>query len=80
MFQAIAKCNNRTSYVLGEITPEEAELASYDDSTFTCQGIYLLAVDNENPGEPAKVLARFASEEAAIHLAKFFRANGFLER
>ena len=80
MFQAIAKCTNRTSYVLGEITKVEAELASYDDSAFARQGIYLVAVDNENPREPGRVLARFASEEAAAHLANFFRANGFLER
>lgn len=79
MFQVIAKDTNHTSYVLGEITKQEAELASYDDSTFTCQGIYLLAVNNYNPREPGKILARFASEEAAAHLARFFRANGFLE-
>lgn len=80
MFQAIAKCTNRTTYVLGELSRQEAELAAYDDSTFPRQGIYLLAVDNENPKGPGKVLARFASEEAATHLANFFRVNGFLER
>ena len=79
-FQAVAKCTNRTTYVLGEITKEEAELASYDDTTFARQGVYLVAVDNENPKEPGRVLARFASEEAAAHLANFFRVNGFLER
>lgn len=80
MFQAIARCTNRTSYALGELTREEADLASYDDSSFTRQGLYLVAIDNENPREPGKVLARFASEEAATHLADFFRTNGFLER
>lgn len=80
MFQVIAKCTNRTSYVLGEITKQEAEMASYDDSTLACQDLCLLAVNNENPAEPGTVIARFVSEEAAAHLANFFRANGFLER
>ena len=79
MFQAIAKCSNRTSYVLGEITRDEADIALYDDSTFTRQGLYLIAIDNQKPRAPGKVLARFASEEAAAHLANFFRTNGYLE-
>ena len=80
MFQIVARNSNRTSYVLGEITAQEAELAANDDTSFTCRGLYLMAVDNENPRAPARVLAKFASEEAAMNLATFFRSNGFLER
>ena len=80
MFQVVARNTNRTSYGLGEITAKEAEIAAYDDSAFTCQGLYLVEVDNEAPRKPARVLAKFASEEAAASLAAFFRSNGFLER
>ena len=38
-----------------------------------------MEVDNETPNEPARVLAKFASEEAALNLANFLRSNGFLE-
>ena len=79
MFQVVARNTNRTSYVLGEITTQEAELAAYDDSAFTCQGLYLMEVDKETPREPARVLAKFASEEAALNVANFLRSNGLLE-
>ena len=79
MFQAIARNTNRTSYVLGGITAQEAEVAISEDPSFTRHGLYLLLVDKENPRAPARVLAKFASEEAAMNVANFFRANGFLE-
>ena len=80
MFQVVARNTNRTSYVVGEITDQEAELAVDDDSIFTRQGLYLMVVDNETPHKPARVLAKFMSEAAAENLAIFFRSNGFLER
>ena len=79
MFQVVARNTNRRSYVLGEITTKEAELAAYDDSAFTHHGLYLMEVDNDAPREPARVLAKFTSEEAALNLAAFLRSNGFLE-
>ena len=80
MFQVVARNTNRTSYVLGEITMQEAELAAHDDPAVTFQGLYLMEVDNGAPQEPARVLAKFTSEEAALSLATFFRSNGLLER
>ena len=80
MFQVVARHTNRTSYVLGEITEQESQLIECDDATFTRQGVYLMMVDNENPREPARVLAKFASEDAAMNLAGFFRCNGFIEK
>ena len=80
MLITVARNTNRTSYVLGEVTSREAELATADDPTFTRHGIYLMLVDNDNPRAPARVLAKFASEDAARNLAAFFRANGFLEQ
>lgn len=79
MFQVVAKCSNRHSFVLGEITQEEAERAQADDPSITCQGLYLISVDNDNPRAPGKVLARFVSEEAAQQVARFFRSQGLLE-
>ena len=79
MFQAVVRCSNRQSYVLGEITKEEAEIAQGEDSTVSCQGIYLIAVDITRPKEPGEVLAKFISDEAAQHVANFFRAQGLLE-
>jgi hypothetical protein len=79
MFQVVAKCSNRHSFVLGEITQAEAEQAQADDPTITCQGVYLIAVDNDQPKQPGKVLARFVSEEAAQQVARFFRSQGLLE-
>ena len=80
MFQVVARNNNRTDYILGEITAREAELVADDDSTITGKGLYLMVVDKENPRAPARVLAKFVSESAAMNLATFFRFNGFLER
>lgn len=79
MFQVVARCSNKSTYVLGEITKKEAENAKIDDPTISCQGIYLVAIDNEKPTEPGTVLAKFVSEDAARHLAQFFRAHGLLE-
>jgi len=79
MFQAVARRSNKVSYVLGEITAEEAELARSDDSNISTRGIYLIAVDNSNPRSPGQVLAKFTSQEAAQDLATLFRVNGLLE-
>ena len=79
MFQAVVRHTNRTSYFLGEITAQESELIEGDDVGFTRQGIYLMMVDNENPRAPARVLAKFVSEDAAMNLAVFFRRNGLIE-
>lgn len=79
MFQAVARSNNRLSFVLGEATKEEIEIAKGDDPLLPSQGLYLIAVDNERPREPGTILARFTSEDAARQVAMFFRANGFLE-
>ena len=80
MFQVVARNTEKTSYVLGEITAQEAELAVGEDPAFTGRGLYLMLAENENPHAPARVLAKFASEDAAAQLANFFRLNGFLER
>lgn len=61
MFQAVARCNNKSTYVLGGITKAEAENAKADDPTVTCQGVYLVVVDNEHPSAPGTVLAKFVS-------------------
>lgn len=79
MLQIVARNTNRTSYVLGEITAQESELVCNEDPAFTRHGLYLMVVDNENPRAPARVLAKFVSEDAAINLAEFFRSNGFLD-
>jgi hypothetical protein len=79
MFQAVAKCNNRTSFVIGEATKDEIEIAQGEDPSLSCQGLYLIAIDTENPRAAGSILARFTSEEAAGRLANFFRVNGFLE-
>ena len=80
MFQVVARHTNQTSYVLGEISNQEWELIDSDELSFTRQGIYLMMVDNENPREPAQVLAKFVSEDAALNLAGFLRRNGFIEQ
>ena len=79
MLPTVARNTNRSSYVVGEITAQEAELAMSDDRSFTRHGVYLMVVDHDNPSLPARVLAKFASEEAARNLVAFFRDNGFLE-
>lgn len=80
MFQAVARHTNQTSYVLGEITEQESHLIDGDDASFTRQGLYLMIVDNENPREPTRVLAKFVSEDAAMDLAVFFRRNGLIDQ
>jgi hypothetical protein len=78
-FQAVANLSNRESFCIGEITDREAELARQVNPAFDSFGIYLIAVDNTDPRAPGKVLAKFASEDAAKSLAKFFRLHGALE-
>ena len=76
--QAIATLSNRESLCIGEITTHEAELAQAENPEFDGFGLYLVAVDNKSPSTPARVLAKFSSEEAAMTLAKFFRSTGSL--
>jgi hypothetical protein len=76
--QAVATLSNRESLCIGEITAREAEIAQAENPDFDGFGVYLLAVDNYAPSAPAKVLAKFSSEDAALTLAKFFRASGAL--
>jgi hypothetical protein len=76
--QAIATLSNRESLCIGEITAQEAEVAQVENPDFDGFGLYLVAIDNESPSSPARVLAKFASEESAMTLAKFFRATGAL--
>jgi len=74
--QAIATFSNRESLCIGEITTQEAEIAQAENPDFDGFGLYLVAVDNNAPSAPARVLAKFSSEDAALTLAKFFRASG----
>ena len=78
-FQAIARLSNKESLCIGEITDVEAELAQQDNPAFDGFGLYLVAVDNQSPQSAARVLAKFASEEAAMSLARFFRLHDALE-
>ena len=61
-----ASLSNSRSVCVGPITRDEAAAAGAD----FCDGIgyYLYVTDAENP-EATEVLARFASEEAAIHMS-----------
>lgn len=77
--QAVATLSNRESLFIGEITEREAELARQDNPAFDGYGLYLVAVDNQSPRLPGRVLAKFASEDAARSLAQFFRVRGALE-
>jgi hypothetical protein len=78
-FQAVATLSNRESLCICEITDHEAEVAQQDNPDFGQFGLYLIAVDKEDPRAPGRVLAKFASEEAAKSLARFFRTHGALE-
>ncbi|HEV7278373.1 MAG TPA: hypothetical protein VGN80_19000 [Devosiaceae bacterium] len=78
-FQAIARLSNRESLCIGEITAKEADLAAEENPAFDGYGLYLIAVDTEAPSAPGRILAKFASDEAAQTLARFFRFNGVLE-
>lgn len=78
-FQAVAKSTNRTNLVIGEITAAEAEIAGQDNPFIDGKGIYLISVDDRTTGAIGNVLAKFASEDAAYELAKFFRISGRLE-
>lgn len=77
-FQAVATLSNRESLCICEITDAEAELSMRDDPAFDGRGLYLVAVDNQSPRSPARVLAKFATEDCAQTLAKFFRLQGAL--
>lgn len=78
-FQAIATLSNRESLCICEISTVEAELAQQDNSAFDGFGLYLVAVDKSQPRSPGRVLAKFASEDAAKSLARFFRLHDALE-
>ena len=78
--QVVATIENQKSLCIGEITTKEAEIATAENPAFDGKGIYLVSVDAENPSSPGAVLAKFASEEAALALARFFRLSGNLER
>ncbi len=77
--QAIATLTNTESLCIGEITQKEADLAKQDNPAFDGYGLYLVAVDSQAPRAPGRVLAKFASEDAARTLAHFFRLRGALE-
>lgn len=77
--QVVTALSNKESLCIGEITDRESELACEDNPSFDGYGLYLLAVDNQSPRSPARVLAKFASEDAARSLAQFFRLRGTLE-
>ena len=78
-FQAVATLSNRESLCICEITTKEAELAQADSAIVDGFGLYLVCVDNRNASGPASVLAKFASEDAAVKLAQFFRIHGALQ-
>ncbi|MGX5803374.1 hypothetical protein ACWGS9_19260 [Bradyrhizobium sp. Arg314] len=78
-FQAVATLSNRESLCICEITDHEAEIARQDNPAFDQFGLYLVAMDNQDPKAPGRVLAKFASEDAAKSLATFFRVHGALE-
>ncbi len=78
-FQAVAKSSNSGHLVIGEITAEEAEIASTNFPEVDGKGLYLISVDEQNKSGLGEVLAKFASEDAAYELAKFFRLSGRLE-
>jgi hypothetical protein len=77
--QVVAALTNQLSLCIGEITTKEAEMATADNPAFDGNGLYLVSVDSRNPLLPGAVLAKFASEEAALALARFFRLAGNLE-
>lgn len=77
--QAVAKSTNSTSLVIGEISIQEAELASADCPIIDGSGYYLISVDQQSSAGLGNVLAKFVSEDAAHELARFFRLSGRLE-
>lgn len=78
-FQAVATLSNRESLCICEISDHEANAAQQDNPAFDQFGLYLVAVDNQNPKAPGRILAKFASEDAAKSLANFFRLHGALQ-
>lgn len=77
--QAITSLSNSESLCICEITASEAETAMADNPAFDGFGLYLVAVDTGSPRSAGAVLAKFASEEAAARIAKFFRGHAQLE-
>lgn len=77
--QVVASLSNAESLCIGEITEREREIAAAEDPSIDGNGLYLLSVSVRSPREPARVLAKFSSEEAATRLAQFFRMSGRLE-
>lgn len=77
--QVVASLSNAESLCIGEITEREREIASADNPDVNGAGLYLLAVNLRSPRDPATVLAKFASEDAAAKLAQFFRMSGRIE-
>lgn len=77
--QAVASLSNQESLCICEITTKEAETAMNDDPAFDGFGLYLVKVDSRHPQNPASVLAKFASEEAAAVMARFLRFRVGLE-
>ncbi len=77
-FQAVATLSNRQSLCICEITDAEAQIASQDDPSFDGTGLYLVAVDNDAPKSPGRVIAKFSGEDGARLLAGFFRRHGAL--
>jgi len=77
--QAVATISNTQSLCICEITREEAEQAQQDNPLFDGYGLYLVAVDKQKPRSPGRVLAKFASEDAAKSVAQFLRVRGLTE-
>ena len=77
-FQAVATLSNRDSLCICEITDAEAEVAMQENPDFDGVGLYLVAVDAQAPRNAGRVLAKFANEDCASTLAKFFRTHGAL--
>ena len=77
--QAVATMSNQHALCVCEITTKEACDAMNDDPAFDGFGLYLVRVDKHQPSAPAKVLAKFISEEAAGVVARFFSVQGHLE-
>lgn len=77
--QVVAALSNSESLCIGEITECERELAAADNPIVDGAGLYLMAVNAKTPRAPATILAKFASEDAALKLAQFFRLSGRME-
>lgn len=78
-FQAVTCMTNRHRLCIGEITSIEAELAMSDNPAFDGSGVYLVKVDSDRPRSAGEVLAKFASVEAAMEVARFLSRKGEME-